>query len=270
MLPTPAINQSIGKQLHAGRTARGLSIEDVAFKTHIPAARISELENDDFSNFANLTYAKGFLKIYSNFLSLDLSEYLDQFNTSEFANISGHDYIQSANTGLTSLSMAVAQPEQGGRSGSLWGIGLMVATLVGVPLWYWYQAGKEEEAATAKTLSISEPAPKPKIIAPAEETPAPTNLTPAAPTPSTSGEGTPPPATTPAPTRPVEIMKPAVVRPRIISEEESAEATPTPTSPQSSTTPGSNANSSTGEGGTVRVLPAISGDLAESETSPRN
>ena len=55
MLPTAAIPQSIGKQLMAARTARGLSVEDVAFKTHIPAARVSELENDDFSNFANLT-----------------------------------------------------------------------------------------------------------------------------------------------------------------------------------------------------------------------
>ena len=172
MLPTPALTQSIGKKLMAARTERGLQVEDVAFKTHIPAARIRDLENDDFSNFANLTYAKGFLKIYSGYLNLDLDDYLDQFNTSEFANISGHDYIQSANTGMTSLSMAVAPSQHEGMRGTLWGIVLVLALLIGIPVYYWTRPPEPPPVpppVSAPPPTVVDP-PKAKIIdTPAEE-----------------------------------------------------------------------------------------------------
>jgi cytoskeletal protein RodZ len=163
----------------AARMDRGWSVEDVAFKTHIPASRLRELENDDFSNFANLTYAKGFLKIYSNYLELDLSEYLDQFNTSEFANISGHDYIQSANTGLTTLSMAVANDKQERRGSAVFGIVLLGITLIGLPLWLWLKPKDNATDAAVPTTTGSTSAPKPRIV---EDTPAETpSPSPAAP-----------------------------------------------------------------------------------------
>jgi len=162
MLPTPAMTQSIGKKLMAARTERGLQVEDVAFKTHIPAARIRDLENDDFSNFANLTYAKGFLKIYSGYLNLDLDDYLDQFSTSEFANISGHDYIQSANTGMTSMSMAVAPSQHEGMRGTLWGIVLLLAVLIGIPVYYWTRP-HEPAPVSVRPVTVVDP-PKAKII----------------------------------------------------------------------------------------------------------
>lgn len=88
---------TIGQQLKRARTERDLSIEDVAFYTRIPAARVRDMENDDLSRFANLTYARGFLKIYGGYLELDLSDYLGQFHTEEFAHASGHEYVQTAN-----------------------------------------------------------------------------------------------------------------------------------------------------------------------------
>ncbi len=180
MLPLATNLQSIGKQLMAARVERGLAVEDVAFKTYIPAAKIRELENDDFSNFANLTYAKGFLKIYSHYLDLDLSDYLDEFNTSEFANISGHDYIQSANTGLTSLSMAVAPDDRSGRGTALIGIILVALAIIIVPIWYWGRAHKDEDVPTPPPAVDNGPAPKARII---PDPPAPA---PAATIPSTS------------------------------------------------------------------------------------
>ncbi len=74
---------SIGRNLLIARKARGLSPEDAAFLTHIPAARLTELENDDYSGFANRVYAKGFIRIYSRFLGIDLSRELDAFDTSD-------------------------------------------------------------------------------------------------------------------------------------------------------------------------------------------
>ncbi len=185
MLPTANPLESIGKQLMAARVERGLAVEDIAFKTHIPVSRVRELENDDFSNFANLTYAKGFLKIYSNYLDLDLSEYLEQFNTSEFANISGHDYIQSANTGLTSMSMAMAPDNRSGRGSALFGIILIAITAIGLPIWYWTRPAKEPVAAPVEPI-INGPAPKPRIIE--EPTPEPPRPPAGAVDPNTSGE----------------------------------------------------------------------------------
>jgi len=74
---------SIGRNLLNARKARGLSPEDAAFLTHIPAARLTELENDDYSGFANRVYAKSFIRIYSRFLGIDLSRELDAFDTSD-------------------------------------------------------------------------------------------------------------------------------------------------------------------------------------------
>jgi cytoskeletal protein RodZ len=88
---------SIGQQLSHAREARNLSIEDVAFHTRVPPGRLRDMENDDLSKFANLTYARGFLQIYSRFLELDISDYLSQFSSAEFATASGHEYVQTAN-----------------------------------------------------------------------------------------------------------------------------------------------------------------------------
>ena len=246
MLPTPAISQSVGKKLMAARTQRGLLVEDVAFKTHIPAARLRDLENDDFSNFANLTYAKGFLKIYSRYLNLDLDDYLDQFSTSEFANISGHDYIQSANTGLTSLSMAVAPQERDGISGVVWIIVGLLALLIGIPVYYWKRPHEPAPVPTVP-VTVVEP-PKAKVVEPV--------AAPADPSASANGET---PAT---PTvREIEIKSavPASIRAKVVPEDpKDAPAAPrndvtNPRSPDTEPAPPSKPTT-----GRVQILKAVS------------
>ena len=51
--------------------------------TKIRPSRLAEIEADDFSNFPSLAYAKGFLLIYGKFLDVDVSPYLEAFETSE-------------------------------------------------------------------------------------------------------------------------------------------------------------------------------------------
>ena len=214
------MTQSIGKKLMAARTERGLQVEDVAFKTHIPAARLRDLENDDFSNFANLTYAKGFLKIYSGYLNLDLDEYLDQFSTSDFANISGRDYIQSANTGMTSMSMAVAPSQHEGMRGTLWGIVLLLAVLIGIPVYYWTRP-HEPAPVPVPPVTVVDP-PKAKIIdTPPEEKP------PADPEANAVTPTTPP-------VRQIEIKsaEPASIRAKVVPEDH----TETPSAPRNDVT----------------------------------
>lgn len=130
--PRPVFNPmySVGHQLMKARQARDLAIEDVAFETRIPHQRLREMENDDLSNFANLTYAKGFLKLYSKYLDLDLSDYLDEFDTSAIAAVTGHEYIQTASAVRILRAPALA-PDQSpvGRS-NLAALAVMAAVLI--------------------------------------------------------------------------------------------------------------------------------------------
>ncbi len=142
--------KTIGQQLQHARTARGLSIDDVAFQTRIPAAKLRDMENDDLSRFANLTYARGFLKLYSAFLDLDLGDYLGQFRTDEFAHASGHEYVQTASA-TQNLPAAVITGQGRARRPGLYVLAA-VAGSAGAVIWWnhdWNGAAEEPVPAHA-------------------------------------------------------------------------------------------------------------------------
>jgi len=56
--------------------------------------RLAEIEAADFSQFPSLAYAKGFLLIYGKFLDIDVSPYLDAFETSQQVTVDGYSYLQ--------------------------------------------------------------------------------------------------------------------------------------------------------------------------------
>ena len=141
---------SVGHQLMKARQLRGLSIEDVAFETRIPHLRLRDMENDDLSNFANLTYAKGFLKLYSRYLKLDLSDYLDEFDTSMISAVTGHEYVHTANT-VRLLSAPAFAPDDGQRSriaANLLGIAALTAVLIGGG-WFVYKSQLKQTASAS-------------------------------------------------------------------------------------------------------------------------
>lgn len=70
--------QTLGKQLARKREREGMSVEDVAHRTRIPANIVRSLENDDYSHFPNLVYARSFLRMYSAHLEVDAGAYLDE------------------------------------------------------------------------------------------------------------------------------------------------------------------------------------------------
>ncbi|MEZ5304306.1 MAG: helix-turn-helix domain-containing protein [Verrucomicrobiales bacterium] len=87
--------QTIGQLLRATREGKGMVVEDVAFHTRIHPKIIRNLEADDYSGFANLTYAKGFLKLYSNFVDVDATEVLADFgNTSDLGMAGDYSYLE--------------------------------------------------------------------------------------------------------------------------------------------------------------------------------
>ncbi len=88
--------EGLGKKFQEARKARNLSLEEAARLTRIRQSRLAEIEADDFSNFPSLAYAKGFLQIYGKFLEVDVSPYLDFFETSGHLTVDGYSYLQDA------------------------------------------------------------------------------------------------------------------------------------------------------------------------------
>lgn len=68
--------KSIGKILQAKRIKKNFTIDDIHKHIKIHPSYIRALENDDYSVFDGKVHSKGFLKIYAQFLELDLDEIL--------------------------------------------------------------------------------------------------------------------------------------------------------------------------------------------------
>jgi cytoskeleton protein RodZ len=75
--------QRAGVRLQAARESRGLTVEDAARSTRIRAQQLRDLENDDYGNFPNPTYAKSFLTQYAKFLGVDVSQERETFDVSQ-------------------------------------------------------------------------------------------------------------------------------------------------------------------------------------------
>jgi len=86
--------EGIGEKFQKARLARNLTLEEAARMTKIRPSKLAEIEAEDFSNFPSLAYAKGFLLIYGKFLSVDVTPYLEAFETSEQVTVDGYSYLQ--------------------------------------------------------------------------------------------------------------------------------------------------------------------------------
>ena len=103
--------EGLGKKFQEARKARGLSLDEAARLTKIRQSRLAEIEADDFSNFPSLAYAKGFLQIYGKFLEVDVSPYLDTFETSGHITVDGYSYLQDSPPPPKSIRVPVARRE---------------------------------------------------------------------------------------------------------------------------------------------------------------
>ena len=103
--------EGLGKKFQEARKARSLSLDEAARLTKIRQARLAEIEADDFSNFPSLAYAKGFLQIYGKFLDVDVSPYLDTFETSGQITVDGYSYLQESPRAPKSVRVPVVRRE---------------------------------------------------------------------------------------------------------------------------------------------------------------
>lgn len=88
--------QPLGQKLQEARFKKKISVEEASRVTKIRASRLQEIEAEDFSSFSSLAYAKGFLLIYGKYLDVDVTPYLDAFETSREVSVDGYSYLQDA------------------------------------------------------------------------------------------------------------------------------------------------------------------------------
>src|SRR5437660_770571 len=103
--------EGLGRKFQEARKARNLSLEEAARLTRIRQARLAETEAADFSSLPSLAYAKGFLQIYGKFLEVDVSPYLDTFETSGHITVDGYSYLQDSPPPPKSVRVPVARRE---------------------------------------------------------------------------------------------------------------------------------------------------------------
>ena len=187
--------------------------------TKIRPSKLAELEAEDFSKFPSLAYAKGFLLIYGKFLNVDVTPYLEAFETSDQVTVDGYSYLQDNPAPPPRRVEVVPRRAPSSSRGSLLPLvlGLIILVVGFSVLKFFMDLRRIQPAQTssvATTNPTATPVPAPEIAGsvvapralPADNTPAPTAV-----------------AVVPQPTAaPVTTSPPPVVTPPLV-------ATPEPT-----------------------------------------
>lgn len=92
--------ETAGTKLQRARQLRHLSIEDVSRATKIRPRQIADLEADEYSNFANLAYAKSFLVAYGKHLHIDTRPYMEAFADASTFGLDDYQYLSDKPLGM--------------------------------------------------------------------------------------------------------------------------------------------------------------------------
>ncbi len=88
-----------GTKLRRARKLRQISLEDVSRATKIRVSQLADLEADEYSNFANLAYARSFLVGYGKYLHVDMRPYLDAFSDASTFGLDDYQYLSETPVG---------------------------------------------------------------------------------------------------------------------------------------------------------------------------
>jgi len=241
--------EGLGDKFQKARTARNLTLDDAGRMTKIRPAKLAEIEAEDFSSFPSLAYAKGFVQIYGKFLNVDVSPYLEAFETSEHMTVDGYSYLQDNPAPPPRRTEVVRKAAPTGNKSSLLplviGIVILIAGFSLLKLMMDIRRIKPtpQRDAAALAQSTASPATAPaatgQIAAPralaADSTPAPTAPTVAggtAPAPAVAPIGTPAIAAAPTPEEEPEVRRAEPVRPEDLAKAQAtADEPPVPAAP---------------------------------------
>lgn len=87
---------SAGSKLRQARLAKQISVEEASRVTRIRPDRLIDLEEDNYSNFPSMTYAKGFLHIYARYLGVDVREYAEHLHAPNPVSTDDYEYLNAA------------------------------------------------------------------------------------------------------------------------------------------------------------------------------
>jgi cytoskeletal protein RodZ len=90
---------TVGKKLQQARLNKQLSVEEAARVTRIRPDKLLDLEEDNYSNFPSMSYAKGFLLLYARFLGVDVREYADTLHAPNPVSSDDYEYLNAASVG---------------------------------------------------------------------------------------------------------------------------------------------------------------------------
>lgn len=173
------MSDSLGQKFRAAREQRGLSVEDVARALKIKPARVEDLENDTYTNFASIAYAKGFVLNYGKFIGVQTKPYLPAFDCSHSLGLGDFQYLSGATSTEHLRPLPPADEKKGGFPvfkvlGTL-GVAAVVVLLAGFAFYYlrFQQLGLFDGAAAGPRVTEEriEPAAAPEAEPTVSETP---------------------------------------------------------------------------------------------------
>ncbi|MBN8418851.1 MAG: helix-turn-helix domain-containing protein [Verrucomicrobia bacterium] len=166
---------TFGQMLIAAREKRGLSIADAAHETRIPAQRLRYLECGNIAAFGSLTYARSFIRQYSDFLEVDASSMLEELPEGVLGGERDYRYLtQSQGPWLrdrgTSADIASAPSPNRIRtikSPLPAALAIFIFVLAGTAMWgkHVAEVSSQVEPAALKALPVEEDDETPPIVA---------------------------------------------------------------------------------------------------------
>lgn len=125
----PLSPSTIGQQLKARRLARDLSFEDVFDEIHLRVKYLKALEADDYSIMPSPVQGRGFLRLYAQYLGLDVDKLLEELRQAAENSLEEEDSFKKVETASSEEQHVEKQAEADrhladgatdGEAGSLW------------------------------------------------------------------------------------------------------------------------------------------------------
>lgn len=167
---------TFGQMLSAAREKRGMSIEDAAHETRIPAQRLRYLETGNIAAFGSLTYARSFIRQYSDFLEVDATKMLEELPEGALGGERDYRYLtQSQGPWLrerATQSERITAPAVNGvrsiKSPLPAALAVFVFILAGTAMWGKHVArmNSQVEPAALKALPVEDDEPAQPVAAP--------------------------------------------------------------------------------------------------------
>lgn len=148
----PVQSESVATILLRSREAKGLTVDDVDSVTHISPGWVSVMERGDWSQYPSMVYARGHVKVYAEFLGLDVPSIIAQFQRDWAATVSPEPV--EPNGKPTSIRPIT---QSGGDTRLYWvGAGIVAVLILG-GLAVKHEKHKTETRVPASSISVPSP-----------------------------------------------------------------------------------------------------------------